>query len=142
MLPQKFKLHLENKLGAQIDFSTDGANNTFEVRGVLWKYENGVKVWSTEKVFFADPTADLANNGFAASAEYDNSDGNYTGGVFYMYLTTDQVSSGQVNLYIEWPKADGTYPSDATNVDKTTDLTFVKSLLVGGAQERATNFQL
>jgi len=62
MIPNFYKLHIVNNTGAQIDFGTDGPNNSFVITAVGWNFNSsGVLVYGSQQTIFADPTVDLAD---------------------------------------------------------------------------------
>lgn len=146
MLGQHFKFHIVNKSGATIEFSTDGANNTFTIKAILWKFDSdGAVVHSSEVTLFADPTADLADgNSLEAASAYDNSTNHYIGAECIAALLTDAPTSGSLDIYYEHSTDGGTvYPSDANDFNPEQDLIFVGSIQLGSTTEdRTINFSI
>lgn len=147
-LPEFFKLVIVNNTGAQIDFSTDGANNTFVVTGQGYKFDsNGALEYGSEVTIFADPAADLADGAAAEGAEFDNSSDKFIGMLLRASLETDNNSAGRIDIFWEWStdgSAGGSYPSDEDDFDPELDLDLIKSLIVAATadQHRGTNLRL
>jgi len=151
MLPNYFKLHIVNNTGAQIDFSTDGANNNCVITGVPWKFNSsGALEYGSEQTLFADPTADLANGGSVEAATEMNNTSNLYLGYFCRCTTdSDNASSGTIDIYWEHSTdgAAGTYPSDETDFVADEDLTWVGQVVqpggsAGSPDARGTAFTL
>ncbi len=147
-LPEFFKLIIVNNTGAQIDFSTDGGNNTFVITGQGYKFDsNGALEYGAEVTIFADPGADLPNGSSAEGAEFDNSSDKFIGMLLRASLQTDNNSEGRIDIFWEWStdgSAGGSYPSDEDDFDPEEDLDLIRSVLVAATvdEHRGTNFRL
>ena len=146
MLPRDYRFRIQNQMGAQIDFSTDGPNNTFIITAIGWKFDSdGAVVYSSEFTPFADPSANLADAGSANGADQDNSVDLYLGLDCYATFETDLVGGGgQLDIYYEYTTDGGiTFPSDAADVVDSEDLIFRRSIIhPGGGDIKAVNFSI
>ena len=147
MLPNYYKFHIINDTGATIEFSTDGANNSFVITAVPWKFDtDGALEYGSEITLFADPTSDLTDtSSLEAAAEVNNTVNKYLGLLCHAILTTDAATAGTLNIYWEWSTdgATGTYPSDATDYQADEDLIFIRPVITASTNEdRAINFAL
>ena len=146
MLPAYFKLTIKNSGDNQLDFSTDGANNTFTVKGYGVKLDG---TFGAQETLFADPTADLASNAFLdAASEINNSSNQYIGYWCTAELLTDaNDADGQVDIFLQWSNdkaAAATYVSDAGDYDGDQDLVFVGQVrhTATASEDRHSNFFL
>ena len=149
MLPQHFKFHVINNTGATIEFSTDGANNTFTIKARPWKYTSGALAYHTsELTWFADPTADLTSGAdLEAASAVDNSTNLFLGAHCTASLETDAAVDGTLDIYYECSTDGGTtYPSDAADFDENvleSDLIYVASIACDSTDDdRSINFEL
>ena len=147
MLPQHYKFHIQNRTGATIEFSTDGANNSFTILGRGWKWASGAVSYGTEFTAFADPTADLAaGTSLEAASAVDNSTDLFVGAHFIATITTDAAAAatGMIDIYVEYSTDGGTtYPSDAADFIATEDLIHVASInCASTSEDRSVNFEL
>lgn len=146
-LPNFYKFHIVNNTGVTIEFSTDGANNTFTITAVPWKFNSsGALVYGAELTLFADPTADLTNgSSLEAAAEIDNTSNLYLGLFCRASLLTDAVTAGVVDIFWEWSTdgATGTYPSDEADFNAEEDLTWLANIVTDSpAEDRGANFEI
>ena len=147
MLPNFYKFHIVNNTGATIQFSTDGANNTFTITAVPWKFDsNGALEYGSELTLFADPTADLTDgSSLEAAAEIDNTTNKYLGLLCRASLLTDATTSGVVDIFWEWSTdgSSGTYPSDEGDFNAEEDLEWLANIVSDDpAEDRGVNFRI
>lgn len=147
MIPNFYKFHIVNNTGVTIEFSTDGANNTFTITAVPWKFDSdGALEYGSELTLFADPTADLSDaSALEASAELDNTTNKFLGLLCHAALLTNAVTVGSLDIYWEWSTdgATGTYPSDSNDIIVAEDLAFIKTIISASTSEdRSINFRL
>jgi len=151
MLPNYFKIHIVNNTGAQIDFSTDGANNNFVITGIGWKFDsNGALTYGSEQTLFADPTADLANaTSVEAATEMDNTSNLYLGYFCRATTDSDNANTGSIDIYWEYSTdgAAGTYVSDEGGFTADEDLIWIAQVIntggsAGSPNARGVNFTL
>ena len=147
MLPTDFKFHIVNNTGVTIEFSTDGANNTFTIKVEGWKFNSsGALVFhGSEDTWFADPTADLTDgSSLEAAAAVDNGTDLFLGAHCIASFVTDAATAGSLDIYYEYSTDGGTtYPSDAADFDPEEDLILVASIQVGTTTEdRTVNFEM
>jgi len=147
-LPHTWQPYIHNCTGAAIEFSTDGANNTFTITGRPWNRDSdGAISFGDEVTIFSDPGSDLADDAILAGTEQDNSSNLYEGMFCTAKLDTDASTDGTIDIYIQWSTDGGTdYPDDAGDFDKEvidTDLILVASLATDSTDDdRAINFEL
>jgi len=149
MLPKFYRFRIENQMGAQIDFSSDGANNSFIINAEGWKFDsNGALVYSSELNVFLDPTADLADAAAVEGTSQDNGTNLFLGLNCYAIFTTDCASAGRIDIYYEYSTDGGTtYPSDAADLVESEDLKFIRSIVhpgggAGAPDVKAVNFAI
>ena len=143
LLPDNYRFRIENRMGAQIDFSTDGANNTFTIQAMGWKFDsNGVLVYSTEFEVFADPSADLGDTNAAEGAVIDNGTNLYLGVHCVATFETDIGVAGRLDIYFEHATDGGTvFPSDAASLIESEDLIFIRSIIHPGGGAGASTIK-
>lgn len=148
MAPEFFKLHVVNKMGAQIDFNADSANNVLEVEFKGWKLNSsGAVVWGAKVDKDLGSGADLADDASAViSTAHDNSSNLEMGFEGWVRLETDSASAGSIELRMESSVDDGTtYPSDEDDWDAEEDGALLCVLqhpggAAGTPDFKATNF--
>lgn len=132
-LPKTFRVYGVNRAGAEIEFGTDGLNNSLILTAVPWKYsETGAITYGSEITIISDPTSDLADGASVVSSTIDNSSNKWLGLHCTANLTTDATVSGRISFYMEFSTDGGTtWPTDADDTDETTfhdDLIFIGSI--------------
>lgn len=147
MLAKHFKFHIVNNTGVTIEFSTDGANNTFTITAEGWNFDSsgGLVFHGSEDTWFADPTSDLTDgSSLEAAAAVDNSTDLFLGAHCTAALITDAATDGTLEIYYEFSTDGGTtYPSDATDFIAAEDLIFLTQISGGTTTEdRTVNFEM
>ena len=146
-LPNFYKFHIVNNTGVTIEFSTDGANNTFVITAVPWKFNSsGALEYGSELTLFADPTADLTDgSSLEAAAELDNTSNLFLGLYCRASLLTDAVTVGVLDIFWEWSTdgSAGTYPSDEADFLAEEDLEWLANIISAStAEDRGANFTI
>lgn len=136
MLPKYFKFVIENVGDNTIEFSTDGANNTFTITGYGVKWNSGALSYGeTDETLFADPSTDLASGAALASSEIDNSSNLYIGYWCLAEIASDaNDSDGQLDIYWQWASSSASasdYPTDASQVIEAEDCVYITSVGIG-----------
>ena len=144
MLQRDYKFHIVNNTGATIEFSTDGANNSFTILASPWKAPAGVLEYGSEQTWFADPTADLTDGAsLEASSAVDNSSNLWMGAHCIATLVTDAATDGTLQIYYEYSTDGGTtFPSDAADFDITDLIPAATLASVSPDEDRTVNFEL
>lgn len=144
MLGEHYRFHIVNNGGATVQFSTDGANNSFTIDAILWKFDsNGEVVHSTETELFADPSADLSDGSSAEGSSVDNSSNHYIGAECIAIFESDATLDGTIDIYYEQSTDGGTtFPSDAADFQIEEDLQLVASIRVDTNEDRSINFSI
>ncbi len=149
ILPEDYRFHIENQMGAQIDFSTDGANNSFDIQAIGWKFDsNGALVYGSEFEVFADPSADLSDAASVEGGSENNTTNLFLGIHCIATFVTDVAVSGQLDIYFEHSTDGGTvYPSDAADLVLSEDLIFIRSIIhpggsAGSPDTKRVNFSI
>ena len=144
MLPRDFRIIIINETGVTLEFTTDSVNNTLLITGVPWKLDaDGAISFRAEQNIFTDG-ADLTDTSSQEGSAYDNATNLDMGMHCTAILTTDAVTAGPVEVYIEYSTDDATtFPSDSPDFQADEDLIHVASLPTASANEdRAINFEL
>ena len=143
MLPRDFRIIVINETGVTIEFTTDSANNTLLIDAIPWKLDSaGAVVFGSEINIFTDG-ADLSDSASQEGTAIANDINLNMGMHCTAILTTDAVTVGTIDIYIEYSSDDGTFPSDSPDFQAVEDLIHVGSLPTASANEdRAINFEL
>jgi hypothetical protein len=147
MLAQDYKFHFVNRLGVDMDLSSNSANEKIDLD--LQTYElgaDGALSYNSE-VNLAYSAADVSYNGSAECTGQDNSATLAYGLHGRLTVETDDPSAdGTVDLYIEFTTDGGTtFPSDAADWDAEEDGIFVCSVKLvgdGAGYVRSTPFEI
>jgi len=149
ILPDNYRFRIENQMGATIEFSADGANNTFDIQMMGWKFDsNGVLVYSSEIEVFADPSADLSDTAAAEGAVIDNGTNLFLGIHCVATFVTDCAVAGRIDIYFEHATDGGTvFPSDAADLVEDEDLIIIRSIIhpgggAGAPDTKRVNFSI
>jgi len=148
-LPQKFTLHVINKLGAAVELNTDSTNNTIRVGLLPWVITAaGALEYGTETILTASSGADLSDGASLALTAFDNSTALDFGFHGWLELKSDITTlDGELLLAYE-PSTDCTNydVSAAGNFDAEQDLIDIASLVFdhdgSGVDTKAVAFEM
>jgi hypothetical protein len=146
MLAKNFRLHFVNRIGVDMDLSSNSANEIITVDLLPWKLANDGSLVYGSEINLTYSATDIANLGFALLGSIDNSVNLYLGvkGII-TFLTDDASSLGSVNLYLGESTDDGTtFPSSAPDFVPAEDAILLASLQIdgdGAGYQRSMNFE-
>ena len=144
MLPEHFKIHFINRLGVDMDLSSNSSNETIKVWVQRWKITSAGVVQYDTRDSLTYSAADIADGGSAEFAEIDNGGSELWHGAHCQVevKTDDSGADGSVDVMWEWSTDGSDYPSDASNFAAERDLEPLKQVIIGGAHTRQRNFEL
>lgn len=142
MLPQKYKFHVVNNTGEQLDGT---GSDIARITTLGWKFNSlGALTYGAEATGL-NVTTDVGPSGStAAGSAQDNSSTLNLG--LHGKFTVDFVAgtpTGSMHAFVEFPTDGSTFPSDAAEINVLRDLTSVGSIaFTGGPSEHSKNFIL
>lgn len=147
MLGQRYKFHIVNNLGVDMDLDTNSPNEIIQLNLRPWKItSSGAVVYASEitQTFTAN---DVADGAFLSLAEINNSVDLNIGLHGELNLLTDDASAdGSIDLFYEISTDGGTtFPSSAADFIPEQDLIPVASLRLNGdgtGYKRSTPFEI
>lgn len=141
-VPKGWRFLVLNETGVQLDFSTNGANESADAIWTQADSSSGTGNWDSGSTTDSAST-DLGTGSFDTLTTHTGEDDLEMLGIFR--VQTDNTSaSGDVTLLLEAsPDADvatTNWPSDAANFDPALGAWVVSIVNLSGAQDKSDNF--